>query len=169
MKHHLLSRLAVVLFLIAGSVHAQSPTDRAKEADILRLVEMTGSKKMAQDMYAMLGAHMKTAILERFPEGEESERCRQVLERFWQKLDARFDVDELVNRMMPIYDKYLTHEEIKALIAFYQTPVGQRLLEVTPQLTQESFEVGGKWGQETARDVLAELQAEFPELEPPGS
>lgn len=69
MKHHLLSRLAVVLFLIAGSVHAQSPTDRAREADILRLVEMTGSKKMAQDMYAMLGAHMKTAILERFPEG----------------------------------------------------------------------------------------------------
>ena len=34
-----------------------------------------------------------------------------------------------------IYDKHFTHEEVKDLIAFYESPTGQKTLDKTPEIT----------------------------------
>ncbi|MFM2064659.1 MAG: hypothetical protein RLZZ507_4330 [Cyanobacteriota bacterium] len=66
----------------------------------------------------------------------------------------------MIKEYIPLYDKYFTNEEIKALIAFYQTPIGQKTLAVTPQITQDSTEIGIKYGREAAQRALQKLESE---------
>ncbi|MDR1585656.1 MAG: DUF2059 domain-containing protein [Prevotellaceae bacterium] len=62
-----------------------------------------------------------------------------------QKLDQYMDFvmsetknlsKKIINEEMPaIYDKFFTHEDIKDLIKFYESPTGKKMLEKTPEIT----------------------------------
>ncbi len=67
-------------------------------------------------------------------------------------------------KVIPIYDRHLSHEEIRGLIQFYETPLGRRLVKVLPQIMQESMAAGEEWGTERILEVLREMAEEFPEL-----
>lgn len=46
-----------------------------------------------------------------------------------------------------LYRKHFTRDEIRALIAFYKTPVGSKLAAKQPVLAQEAMEIGAIWGE----------------------
>lgn len=54
---------------------------------------------------------------------------------------------------------HFTQDEIRQLIAFYQTPLGTKLIEKLPAITQESMTIGMKWGEEIAAKAMAKLEA----------
>jgi len=49
------------------------------------------------------------------------------------ELSKRLVNEEMVN----IYDKHFTHEEIKDLIQFYESPTGKKLLEKNPEISKD--------------------------------
>ena len=51
----------------------------------------------------------------------------------------------LVDRVIPLYDRHYTHEEIRQLIQFYQSPVGQKAASLRPELVRESMGVAESW------------------------
>ncbi len=53
------------------------------------------------------------------------------------ELKTIFDMQEIVQELMPIYDKYYSSEELKQISAFYKTPAGQKMVEVTPKIMGE--------------------------------
>ena len=59
-----------------------------------------------------------------------------------------FDVEvaELNKQLIPIYKKHFTQDDVKAIIAFYETPVGKKLAQETPQITVESMQLSQSWG-----------------------
>ena len=65
--------------------------------------------------------------------------------------------EKLVNRMVevcvPIYRKYLTLDDLKGIIAFYESPVGVKLGKCQPFISQESMQVGEQIGLEIAKDI----------------
>jgi hypothetical protein len=65
--------------------------------------------------------------------------------------------DGLMSRMVPIYAKYFTHEEIKELIRFYDTAIGKKTIEVMPALMQEGMMIGQIWGQSLAPQILERI------------
>ncbi|HLA76167.1 MAG TPA: DUF2059 domain-containing protein, partial [Vicinamibacteria bacterium] len=145
--------LAMIMMALLAEPPAQvpgaaSPTRieaNTKADDIRRLLEVSGAGRMGQQvMDAMLPAHKKA-----FP---------QVPEAFWEGFRAEARGDDLIALVVPVYDKHLTHAEIRGLIEFYQGPLGQRLIEVQPQIVQESMAAGQKWGEGLARKILKRLQ-----------
>jgi len=60
--------------------------------------------------------------------------------------------------VVPIYDKHFSHEDVKELIKFYQSPIGQKLVREQPGIVTESMAAGQKWGQHIAADVLKRLR-----------
>lgn len=77
-------------------------------------------------------------------------------------------LDELVNEMttrslldlmVPIYKKHFTHKDIQALIAFYNSPIGKKLAEKTPLITQESMVAGQQWGAGLAMEIMKKLKS----------
>jgi len=57
------------------------------------------------------------------------------------KFRELFNVDEIIKRLVPIYNKYYTEEDLKDIIQFYQSPAGQKILNMTPLIMQETVGV----------------------------
>jgi hypothetical protein len=78
---------------------------------------------------------------------EEKERLRQLFEqamgsyvkRMKVKITEVIPMNELINNVYyPAFSKHFTVAEIKELIAFYESPIGQKFISTTPTVMQET-------------------------------
>ena len=79
----------------------------------------------------------------------------------WNELQAEFkntSIQELVQLLTPVYQKYLTQDDLGQLIAFYKTPIGEKFATNTPKITSESMAVGQQWGLAIGTKVLKKLE-----------
>jgi hypothetical protein len=60
---------------------------------------------------------------------------------------------EFAEQIILIYARNFTPGEMREMTTFYRTPVGQKLLEKLPTVTQESMRVGQAWGQRIGAEV----------------
>lgn len=67
------------------------------------------------------------------------------------------DRDQFAEKLVPIYAKYLTSEDVLRLIEFYKTPVGRKLVSVTPAISLESGSLGQQWMQSILPDLRTAL------------
>lgn len=135
-------RTCIVLVLIMFTLPLYSQN---KEKDIYRLMEISGS--------ADLGTQVMYAIIEQY-----KEIIPDVPDEYWNMVLKEFSSDELIQLIVPIYDRYFTHEEIKDIIKFYETPTGKKMVENLPFITQESMNAGQQWGMEIGERIQNELK-----------
>ncbi len=65
----------------------------------------------------------------------------KLMKRMFVKFQESITFDEIKEQIYyPIYDKYYSEEELKELVAFYRTPLGQKTIEVTPQMMTEIYQ-----------------------------
>jgi hypothetical protein len=133
--------LTTVAFADNTAKHAATP----KEAAIRKLLQLTGA--------AALGAQVMNQLIDTFKQSMPN-----VPASFWPELAKELNPDELVERVIPVYDKQLTEAEINDLIHFYETPTGKKLIKVMPAITQESMQIGQGWGREIGQKVMQKLQ-----------
>jgi hypothetical protein len=62
-----------------------------------------------------------------------------------------FDIDEIIERLIPLYDKYYTEADLQGMITFYESPAGQKVIESTPEIVKESIGVLVEYVQEKAK------------------
>jgi len=91
-----------------------------KQQLIWKLIEVSGTKANMDKIFADMLSKASA---------DESE-----------KIQVLFNIDEIVLQLVPIYDKYFEQDELQQLIDFYKSKGGQKLLSVTPMITQESME-----------------------------
>ncbi len=54
-------------------------------------------------------------------------------------------VDEIVELLLPIYDKHFTEDDLRAYIRFYDSSEGRRLVQTLPLLMKDSVEISMKY------------------------
>jgi uncharacterized protein len=150
--------LAVVLVLAVSScsAYAQSP-DVATREDVIRLMEVFHASDAMTQMGEIIVRQLFDSARRTNPNvpNRALEIAREVMN---QKFSAGLNGPTgLVARMVPIYAKYLTHSDIAALIAFYQSEVGKKALSVMPAMMQEGSAVGAQWATEMMPDIQSEI------------
>lgn len=133
----------------------------AKAADIQRLLELTGMRAIMAQTVSSMEENLKPAIVDSLPPGDYRGKLSDL---FFEKFNSRLDVQRLIDMAASAYDKYLSDDDIKGLIQFYQTPLGQKTLTVLPQLTAELQADGMKLGQDVGQESMSEVLAEHPDL-----
>ncbi len=118
--------------LIVAPVRAQSSDDSIRE-----LIRMTGSDTMATQMIDLIMPQLQ-------------EMMPDVPDEFWKEFRGQLDPGGVVELVVPIYRNHYTDQEILQLIEFYKTPLGQKVIQETPKILQESYRVGEEWGQQVA-------------------
>jgi hypothetical protein len=68
---------------------------------------------------------------------------------------------ELLQVLGHIYAQHFTAAELDQLIGFYQSPIGQRLLEEQGPMLGEMTKVAMLWGQGIAAEILRKMAPEF--------
>jgi hypothetical protein len=77
---------------------------------------------------------------------------------FWVKFRASANTQELIEQIIPVYDKYYSLEDLKQINAFYESPSGQRMLQASPEVIKESMQIGQQWGSNLGKQVVVEIE-----------
>ena len=64
-------------------------------------------------------------------------------------------------RSARIYATHFTEPELKDLLAFYQSPLGQKVLVEEPKVLDESMVYAGTWADNLSADVMAKMRADM--------
>jgi len=70
-------------------------------------------------------------------------------------------VGELVDLSARIYASHFTEAELKDILAFYQSPLGQKMIVEEPKAVDESLAQAGQWGDNLAQEALGEMRAQM--------
>lgn len=84
-----------------------------------------------------------------------------VPDEFWNELATEINKDalsRLLDLILPVYQKHLTHADLLQLIAFYESPVGKKFAEKSPLIVQESMIAGQEWGRQIGEKVVNKLK-----------
>jgi len=136
-----MKKLLAVALLVAAPAFAQSP----KEKDIRKLLAITNA--------AQLGGQVMHQVINTF-----KTQMPSVPPAFWAELSTELNPDELMEKLIPVYDKHLSAQEVKDIIKFYESPSGKKLLAAQPAMVQESTVIGQEWGRAIAEKVMKKLQ-----------
>ena len=134
--------VAVLLFITGLASGAAADPSDAKARDIRKLLEASG-------IYDQLNL-MKNNLLNQYSMGF-SRAYPKMPDAFWQEyyqLIGQQDIDALVERMIPVYDKNMSHEVIRKLIEMFETPFWEEWKVKMPAISREAGQIGSVWGQE---------------------
>jgi uncharacterized protein len=70
-------------------------------------------------------------------------------------------VDELVDATARIYASQFTEQELKQLLTFYQSPLGQKVLTVEPKIMDQAMAYAGNWGDNLSQEVMGNMRDEM--------
>lgn len=150
---------------VADAAHAsrgQAQAEKERQADIRRLLEITGAGSVATQSMDQMEKTIRPMVTNALPPGDYR---GQLVDLFFEKFRSKRDPAELMNLVVPVYEKYYSDEDIRGLIQLYQTPLGKKMLSVLPQVMAESQAAGTKWGEQIGRQSMMEVLAEHPELQ----
>lgn len=133
----------IIIIILLVSLTLSGQTEEEKLA--MELMEITGAKNIGMQIMDQLLTLQK----KQFPE---------IPAEFWIEFKKQANVDDLFQQLIPLYTKYFTKEELEGLIEFYHSPLGRKLIEKQPLITQESFQIGYEWGQNMVKQVLDSLR-----------
>ena len=147
--------VAACILGFTGPVAAQT-LDPAFEKDIVRFLEITGAEKLGGQLVEQVMRAVGQGMRQGNP--DVPQRVVDVAIEVARDLFTK-EFGSLMPRMVAAYGKVLTHGEVRQLIAFYETPLGRRLIEVAPQLQQAGSQAGQEWAQALSPRLQEEIQA----------
>ena len=143
------------------ATEAAHSIDPGKEANIRQLMDVTGAKGLGEQLMKAGMEQFRNSITDAQP---DNPRAKQFVDAFVARFQKHFDPNTLNDKVVPIYDRYLTDEDVRGLLDYYNSALGQRMLKVLPDVARESQAAGFALGQKAAQDTLEDLKADFPEF-----
>lgn len=121
--------LLFMVLLVSAAVHAQTNAD-AFRAEVEKTIELQHSTDVFIEALKMqLQGLTGTGAL-------ETEKLQPLVEEIGQAV-----VPALIERMHEIYKENFTLDEMKQINAYLATPVGQKVVKLTPMLSAEGVNV----------------------------
>lgn len=119
--------ITVTLVLIAQFGFSQ--VDEAFKKDVLKVIERSGSANQMKSV--------KGRILPQIPEDKQA--------AFSIDFDAA--IPSLYEKLAKVYMETYTKEDIKAMLVFYESPVGKKMADKSAELMEKSQAAGQEWGE----------------------
>src|SRR3569623_1209975 len=149
--------LGCLLALHCGQASAAG-ISAERHADIDKLLTMTNALTLGKQMSDFMVQTMAGALKSSNPKIPD-------------KVIAALPeiTNDVISEQMPVfkemlialYAQYYTAEDIKALIDFYSSDIGQKPIQVMPALMQDSMSRGAAWGQGLGPEIARRLKARF--------
>ena len=154
-----LSVMALMFCLASGAACAASTTDDIPPAKLSLIKELlvasrtTANAKMGFDLIfsqeikgiaAGVSARVDAnPMLTQSQRAEQKKKITDMLtwrsERFKELLNQKINMDEAIQQVfIPMFNEHFTDDELKGMLAYYKSPVGQKSLDMLPQMSTEA-------------------------------
>lgn len=113
----------------------------ASAADVQRFLDAMHTRDMMAKMMSAIKIQQHQMI------HEQIEKQKNLPPDFEAKMDDMIDqtfdnmpIDDLLQVTIPVYQKHFTKGDMDALVAFYTSPTGQKMVKELPEITAESMQ-----------------------------
>jgi len=139
----------------------QQPTKEqlAKLFEVMRLKEQMAS--MTKMMPAMMQSQMKQMEKD-YPgmppmSDEKLQAATKIMEHFMERAANLYTTDEMISDMSDLYQKHLSYSDVDGIIAFYSSPAGEHLLDMSPVIAKELMPTIMLKSQERIKPLMEEM------------
>ncbi len=116
-----------VVFLLVGFTGFSQESDSAYKAKAVQLIEINSG--------ATFDVMLKPLV------GMVAEENRDAF-----KAEVKESMKDLFDKLAVVYMESFTEAELDQILAFYATPVGQKMTAELPVITEKSMQIGQTWG-----------------------
>lgn len=142
MKRLVLTLAVCLAFAKAGAAQ-QSPADApATREDVQKYLEVMHSREMMAQMVGAMSKPMHQMIHERYVKDKDKLPAdfEARMDKMMDDTMKAFPWDEMLQSMVPVYQKHFTKGDVDALVVFYGSPTGQKILRELPAITAEAMQ-----------------------------
>lgn len=126
------------------------------ETELRYYFEVSGVRAIMENMQQQLANSFKMELTAQYPEYvEEIDAAMNVA------LEEAITLDESIKKLLPVYRKYFTVQELQELNKFYSTEIMQNMINKMPLLTQELAPLQVELFQDFERRVETRLEEIF--------
>jgi hypothetical protein len=154
--------LVSLCFLFSFSAIAQQSDAPATKEDVQRHFEVMHVHEMMNQMIDAMAKPMHQMIHDQYV--KDKDKLPADFEAQMNKMmDGMFkDIpwDQMIDVMIPAYQKHLTKGDLDAIIAFYSTSTGQKILRETPAMMAEAMQAMTPIMENYMEKVQSRLQEE---------
>ena len=109
--------------------------DPQKDSDIRSLLELMGARDMIQEAATNSTEQYRQRLISLAP---NNDKAQEAIDSYLAVFQKKFDADALADQLVSIYDKHYTQDEIKGLLQFYGSPLGQKVAGEMPKIAKET-------------------------------
>jgi len=142
----------------SDAASTQSTIDAQFRADAVQMLDLMHYRQAAREAMNQLSSTVRPQLIAAFPSTPNRDK---IVDTYLSRLMDIPDSPEFTNALIQTIAQYLSDDDLKGLIAFYQTPVGQHYAAVNVPLA----DTGTNLGKSRGAQILVELCKEYPELQ----
>jgi hypothetical protein len=146
MKNRVFLAAVLLCFTVptmVGQVALSTASDApASREDIFKLFEVMQVRSQMSSMMSQVMAQMRA-----MNRAQMKKQNPDITEADLAKIDAKSEeliksmpFDGMLDDMVPVYQRHLAKSDVDAMIAFYATPTGQKLLHEMPAIVAEGMQ-----------------------------
>lgn len=139
---------------------APEKLDPAKEAAIRHVMDLMGTSKLGDQITSATTTQVRTFTSRSIPPDRQSE----FMDKFSQKFKLLVPPERINSAAIAIYANHFSMEDLQGIAQFYESPVGQRVTKVLPQVYQQSEAAGMQIVRKEAMEILRGMADDYPEL-----
>lgn len=166
MKRFLLISTLVIAFPMLGQAQTPAADSPATKDDIERyfqVMHVRDTMKQMMDVMAKQARQMAHSQISKSaanlpPDFEE--RTNKMLEEELKN----FPIEEMLQAMIPVYQKHWTKGDVDAMTAFYSTPTGQKVLRELPATMAEAMQAMQPIMQKRMNGMMERVQQEVAQM-----
>ena len=130
----------VILVLIVTFFTSHSQNESYKDV-LLEYMEVQGSLDSFNNSIDQMSQMMGGQI--------EADKLKPIMDEMFLSL---------VDALVPVYKNHLSIQDLKDGIEMYKTPIGKKIAQKTPLITQETMNVSMQWGMEFSSKIQELMQ-----------
>jgi len=139
----LVSVVALVFFLSwTGFAQTSADDSPATKADVERYFQVAKSNDLMKKLMSSMAQSMHQLIHAQYLQHKD-ELPADYESKMTAKMDEMYGnmpMDEMMQAMVPAYQKHFTKGDIDNLVAFYSSPTGAKMLRELPAIMAESMQ-----------------------------
>jgi hypothetical protein len=155
MRNFFLALILVVGIGLAGPASAQSEADPAALREAHTLIDRIGMDGLMKQQLGAIQEQVNAMLKSAGPDKDLEEVMNKYIRLASEQIMAR--LPKYLDEVALIYTRNFALDELKAMNAFYESPLGQKLLQKTPALLKECNEASQHMGVDVMQEVWKQM------------
>lgn len=139
--------VSLMLLLVVG-IMAQAQENKEYEAAMSKMLEVSKSMDAMKQIAPQITAMLKQQAGGQLPDEFLKELETEIVSMY----------DRMIKAMLPIYQKYLSLQDIQGIITFYESPIGKKLAESNTKIAVEIMPIAQQIGMETMQKLMKNME-----------